>query len=212
MLDVQALSRKDASVNGPESPSRRFVDQGRPLTMYSDLIYVACPNCGARAQITPRPGLPELRYYSELLYRPRRLTCTACAATRSWSAKQRNNALVGVKLGGPSDPFFDLPLWLQTPCRGEVLWAYNERHLDILENYVAADLRERTDYRSNGAMLSRLPAWMKAAGHRADVLRAIRRLRIQLEQVASHDRSATMLDRTNRGPRGGNNYYFRPPY
>lgn len=154
----------------------RFLDRGRPLTMYSDLIQVVCPGCGGRAVVVPRPGLPELRYYSELLFRPRRLACGACGLTREWSAPRRGTALIGVRLGGPEDPFFGLPLWLRTPCRGHVLWAYNERHLDTLERYVAAGLRERTAWPTMG-MIDRLPAWIKAAGHREDVLRAIERLR-----------------------------------
>ncbi|MEW9532434.1 hypothetical protein AB0B72_28180, partial [Microbispora sp. NPDC049125] len=47
------------------------------------------------------------------------------------------------------DPFFGLHLWLQTPCCGNVLWAYNIRHLDLLEGYIGADLRERV-LRSRG--------------------------------------------------------------
>jgi hypothetical protein len=87
------------------------------------------------------------------------------------------------------DPFFGLPLWLQTPCCGNVLWAYNGRQLDLLAEYVGADLRERVS-RSPGegafrrfegveafTMLERLPAWIKSAGHRAEVLKAVARLR-----------------------------------
>ncbi|MGI5171658.1 hypothetical protein ACQEU3_45665 [Spirillospora sp. CA-253888] len=41
------------------------------------------------------------------------------------------------------------PLWLQRSCCGHVLWAYNVRHLDLLESYAAAKLREgRTVSRS----------------------------------------------------------------
>jgi hypothetical protein len=66
-------------------------------------------------------------------------------------------------------------------CRGEVLWAYNERHLDTLAAYMAAGIRERAAWPMMG-MLDRLPAWIKAAGHREDVLKAIGRLR---ERAAS---------------------------
>jgi hypothetical protein len=41
------------------------------------------------------------------------------------------------------DPYFGLPLSLQTPCVGNILWAWNEAHRTFLENYVAAALRER---------------------------------------------------------------------
>src|SRR6266508_5342224 len=64
----------------------RFLDRGRPLAMYSDLIHVVCPGCGGRAVVVSRPGLPELRYYSELQFRPRRLVCPACGTSRDWAA------------------------------------------------------------------------------------------------------------------------------
>ncbi len=142
----------------------RFLDRGRPLAMYSDLIHVVCPGCGGRAVVVSRPGLPELRYYSELQFRPRRLVCPACGTSRDWAAQRRNGALVGVALGGPSDPFFGLPLWLQTQCCGQLLWAYNGRHLDALQSYIGADVRERTG--PTMGMLDRLPSWMKKASNR----------------------------------------------
>ncbi|MBN6055024.1 hypothetical protein JYK22_24015, partial [Nonomuraea sp. RK-328] len=49
--------------------------------------------------------------------------------------------------------------------------------LDVLEAYVAAPLRERPVTAGSQTMLERLPAWMKAAGNREEVLAAIRSLR-----------------------------------
>jgi DNA-directed RNA polymerase subunit RPC12/RpoP len=163
-------------MSGTERAGARHLDQGRPLTIYSDRVYVVCPRCGSRAVVTERPGLPELRHYGELLIRPRRLACDDCALTREWTAERRRNTVIGVQLGGPDDPFFGRPLWLRTPCRGKVLWAYNERHLDALAAYVAATLRERGDGPVM-SMVACLPSWIKAASHRDDVLRAIERLR-----------------------------------
>ena len=182
----------------------RYLDRGRPLAMFSDLIHVVCPGCGERAVVVPRPGLPSLKYYSELRFRPRRLACAACGLTRDWTARRRANALVGVWLSGPDEPFFGLPLWLQAPCRGEVLWAYNERHLDMLEAYVTAGLRERTPWPSSQGMLDRLPAWIKASGNRADVLRAIRRLRdTRRRPPGAYGRSTERRDK---------DLYMRGPY
>src|SRR5215212_7033778 len=68
------------------------------------------------------------------------------------------------------DWYFGLPLWLQTPCAGQVLWAWNEWHLDWMERYVAADLRERTP-NINMSLASRLPRWIKSAKNRDEVLK-----------------------------------------
>jgi hypothetical protein len=41
------------------------------------------------------------------------------------------------------DNCFGLPLWLQTPCIGRTLWAFNARHLAYLKQFLQAELRER---------------------------------------------------------------------
>jgi DNA-directed RNA polymerase subunit RPC12/RpoP len=82
---------------------------------------------------------------------------------------------------GAVDPWFGLPLWLQMRCCGEVLWARNPSHLDFLENYVVARLRERAP-NQNGSTVSRLPKWMKSAKHREELAAAIARLRLTLVQ------------------------------
>lgn len=82
---------------------------------------------------------------------------------------------------GIIDPVFGLDLWLQAPFRGEVLWAYNGEHLAFLRDYVAADLRERMPKR-NRSLVARLPAWIKSAKNRDDLLGAI----AKLEAMASN--------------------------
>jgi hypothetical protein len=73
------------------------------------------------------------------------------------------------------DNCFGLPLWLQTPCAGHVLWAFNARHLAYLKEFLQADLRERRGT-TNASVVSRLPGWLKQAKHRGEALRAVGRL------------------------------------
>jgi hypothetical protein len=164
--------------------------------------------------VVPRPGLPELRYYGELQFRPRRLVCRHCGTTRDWVARQTRpsgGALIGVAFGGPNDPFFGRPLWLQTRCCGHLLWAYNRSHLDALRAYVAADLRQRTG--PTMGMLDRLPAWIKKANHRAEVLQAIDRLGDQLHRLTARERPAASYEQPDApGPRPVRDFYFRDPY
>ncbi|MEV6371362.1 hypothetical protein AB0L86_31220 [Micromonospora musae] len=61
-----------------------------------------------------------------------------------------------------------------------MLWAYNAEHLDLLEAYVSARLRERGRDMGGQTLVERLPAWIKDGKHRADVLDGIRRLRALL--------------------------------
>ena len=61
------------------------------------------------------------------------------------------------------------------------LWAFNRRHLELLESYVEAKLRERHEDEDQGwantSLVSRLPAWMKSAKNREEVLKGLARLR-----------------------------------
>jgi hypothetical protein len=77
-----------------------------------------------------------------------------------------------------------MPLWLVTPCANDVLWAYNLRHLELIESYMAATLRERRQAATygwpNSSLVSRLPKWVGAAKNRVQVLKAIARLKARL--------------------------------
>lgn len=147
-----------------DSPSLpvRHRDPGLRLIGYAERVLVRCPACGRRAvSMCRRDGY---RYLG-----PAALTCAHCGYVRRTS---RLAHVYGVSV----DPFFKQPLWLQTACCGHTLWALNVEHLDALEGYIGAQLREkRLDLAYT--MLDVLPAWMKAAKHREEVLRAVSRLR-----------------------------------
>jgi hypothetical protein len=78
--------------------------------------------------------------------------CPSCHQTTSlpicWTKHSFNGEAI--------DPVFGLPLWLQVRCRGGILWAYNGRHLNELQAYVAATLRVRTNM-ANGQCLLGCP-------------------------------------------------------
>lgn len=186
----------------------RHYDPGWSLARFAGRILVVCPRCGGQAVVVPRPGLSELKYYSELLYRPRRLACTMCSASDEWEAPVVHNGLVGVALGGTSEPFFGQPLWLQTRCAGEVLWAYNGEHVTELTAYVGAHVRERGPTRPTRSMFARLPSWMKLARNRAVVLAGLERLSALVDRTAPEDRSDAAHEHGDR-PRPYSTKYFR---
>ncbi|GHA07630.1 hypothetical protein GCM10010329_32950 [Streptomyces spiroverticillatus] len=155
-----------------------------------------------------RPGLPARRYCTDPLFMPRRLVCAAgCGATAGWEAPLVGRALVGVTMGGTEDPCFGRPLWLQTRCAGRVLWAYNEEHVGVLAGYVGAQLRERGSSSSTGAMIPRLPHWMKRAENRTDVLAGLDRLRDLAGRSAPEERSDAAYVQGEQ-PREQRNVYF----
>ncbi|MYS11744.1 hypothetical protein GTW71_36165 [Streptomyces sp. SID6041] len=157
----------------------RFKDRRERKSGYDflDEVLVHCPRCDGYARVTPHPAVPpeETQGGSARLDYPRRLRCTGCGFTKDWKAGP-------LHVGGPVDPCFQRPVWLQKSCCGHVLWAYNVRHLDLLNAYVGAKLRERGELVpwASTSLVERLPTWLKVAKNRTEILRSIRRLRATL--------------------------------
>ncbi len=156
-----------------QNVQRRFEDTGETTYDLLDEILVVCPRCKACARVVPlEPGRKDW-------LAPRRLTCTQCGYSRDWAEKtlrsirrdksnyNDNSTVV--------DPFFGEALWLQIRCGKETLWAYNYRHLTLIEKYVGAQLREHhrrpTFGWQNSSLINRLPRWMSAAKHRDAILK-----------------------------------------
>lgn len=144
--------------------SHRFQDSGQAL--YKMMDVVCCPCCQRSARVF---SLGEQKL---ALFGPKRLVCANCGYSKDWKKS-------AVCIGGRVDAYFRQPLWLQTPCCGQTLWAYNERHLKYLEDFISSDLRERIPS-TNRSIASRLPAWMKNAHNRNDLLKGIKRLKQKL--------------------------------
>ncbi|MBI5190646.1 MAG: hypothetical protein HZA22_08210 [Nitrospirae bacterium] len=134
----------------------RFQDDGSWIGDFSDEVLVVCPRCSGMATLTAvkdKDGRTA----------EHRRVCTSCGSTHTFGQVA------------------DYSLWLVTECKGNTLMALNERHLDYMESYVKAELREGNRdgsavYR-NKTVASRLPAWIKSAKNRDDVLKCIKRLR-----------------------------------
>lgn len=183
----QALTRPKIAATAFTVPVRsasmsttgtRFRDPGVRLRRFADDILACCPACSGQASIRPDPTVDDQR--AAPLHR--RLTCSGCGHIAAWSAPRHGNGRLLPHLSGPEDPYFGLSLWLRTDFRGHVFWAYNAAHLTLLEHYLTAGLRERSPAFSccEMSLLEQLPAWMKVAKHRGDILRAVHRLRVHL--------------------------------
>ncbi|MFB9902447.1 TFIIB-type zinc ribbon-containing protein [Allokutzneria oryzae] len=159
--------------------SSRFRDRQVTAWEFTDEVLVHCPRCRGRAVLVPPPGTST----ADSRWR-RRLVCPACG-----HAEDLTSHVVAYpgNQGRPDlcDPFdLGLRLFLQVPCRGEVLWAFNHAHVDYLESCVAASLRERSRrpdapnaWHRRMTMTAKLPAWVKSAKNRDEVRRALARLR-----------------------------------
>jgi hypothetical protein len=75
------------------------------------------------------------------------------------------------------DPASGLPYFLSVAVGRNVLWARNVAHLDLIEAYLAANLRDRQLNRTQMSLMERLPAWIKTGKNRRQLIAVIGRLR-----------------------------------
>jgi hypothetical protein len=153
-----------------EETKERFVDRGSHINGLADEFLIICPRCAHQARVLLN-GNVEFNPANHL-FKPRKLVCTHCAFTEIW---QKGT----VYAGGNVDWYFRQPLWLEISCCGKALWAYNHKHLEMLEDYVSAKLRERTK-KGRSSFLSKLPQWIKSAKNRDEILKAIGKLKEKL--------------------------------
>jgi hypothetical protein len=70
------------------------------------------------------------------------------------------------------------------PAAKNVLWILKQPHLDFMEHFVAADLREeRMPERSSRRLSSALPRWIISGKIREDVAHCLKKLRERLEET-----------------------------
>lgn len=144
--------------------STRFRDYATHLCQFEQPVLLQCPQCDRCARST--------YIQARSLWQ---VTCTHCSYAKTADGKTK-------RYGVAIDPVFSLPLWLQTTCCGELLWAYNADHLNFLEHYVQAALRERQGGKGDHHSIAvRLPRWMKLAQNRKSILKAMQCLKERLE-------------------------------
>lgn len=150
--------------------AKRFEDPGATISSFlGEPFLVVCPRCSRCARVARKSATEPT------------VTCLSCGYAKSYVSPY-NVMQIPNDQHEPTDPYFQLPLWLQEPIGGHVLWALNSAHLDYLESYVAATLRQRTHLRNwqNSSLASRLPRWLSSAGNRDALLAAIQQLRHKL--------------------------------
>ncbi|MEJ6481660.1 hypothetical protein N0Y54_10050 [Nostoc punctiforme UO1] len=158
----------------------RFRDYGKRLSDFEEEILVCCPQCDAYGELRLRSAkILTVNSEQSSPSSIKRITCQHCSYTKQQPKDAQRNSSYGIL-----DHFFGLPLWLQTSCCGQVLWAYNEAHLNFLESYVQSRLRERLPDDTlgwhNSSLASRLPRWIKLTQHREKVLQKIQQLKQRL--------------------------------
>src|SRR5579862_9869195 len=138
------------------------------VEQFKDKVLIQCPNCKKCALLrSTQYSHSERKWTCDCL-------CEHCAKT--WQFHPGGYAL------NDSRPYLCVPLWLQTRCKNHVLWAFNEKHLQFLEDYISQTLRKRP-LNFNGSLQSRLPRWILSAKNRTAVASGVRRLRAKLSAI-----------------------------
>jgi hypothetical protein len=162
---------------------KTFLNKNKTLIGLGYEFLVVCPHCAFCAKVV---ALDDSSPYVANV--KRRFVCTAYGTTKDKVMKANGYGQARVSyepkadyevilIGDPCDWYFQLPLYLQIECSGNTLWALNLEHLNYIESYIEAGLRESHPYYLS--VESRLPKWMKLAKNREDVLKAIQKLKVK---------------------------------
>ncbi|RLZ10994.1 hypothetical protein EAH57_01045 [Acinetobacter sp. 2JN-4] len=123
-----------------------------------------------------------IRQYARKSLIPREITvsCNFCLRENRFNDSAYTLRKISYSKVG-FDPYYSYPLFLNIAVRQGQICVYNLTHLEILKNFIQADLRERKFPNYNRSYFSRLPAWIKSTRNRKEILKAI----LRLEQMAS---------------------------
>ncbi|MBL7976440.1 MAG: hypothetical protein JNJ85_16090 [Candidatus Kapabacteria bacterium] len=123
-----------------------------------------CGNCGGIFNDETRY---TTKYQSKM-----KVKCKTCGIEKFYETKYE---LTYANSNQATDPYLGLPLWLQQPFEGHILWAYNFDHLHYLKEYVGAKLREAPSGGKH-SLAWKLPNFIKVAKNRDRILKTIGRL------------------------------------
>lgn len=158
---------------------------------YNDKRVLECKNCYYSLKDVPLKykayvdayccnNEDKIKFESQLLNkRPDKikLKCTVCNNTKEFKPKiEEVSFAFAWDCSVVREVFFNAELWYQNGFGKGFFWAYNLEHINYLERYIKADLRERNNNGSyNGTMISRLPKFVKAAKNRERLLKIIKK-------------------------------------
>ncbi len=140
--------------------SNRFQDENLLLSNFYQEVVVVCPTCAKKAMATVNDETKTARLF-----------CTSCGYN-----KETKTAIKNGSIEMPANQYFQAELWLQAPFKNDVFWAYNYNHLEYLESYISATIREHKD-RVGFTLLEKLPKFYHEAKNRDGLLKIIAKLK-----------------------------------
>ncbi|MDP5200538.1 hypothetical protein [Flavobacterium sp. DG2-3] len=140
-----------------------------PVYLYIAYGKEYCNNCFEKFEYQSQP-LKE----KPLMYKTK---CPHCDFQEEWKTKSyRIKEESKLDTGLVKDVWYNLSLWFQKEFDGSIFWAYNLDHIDYLERYIGADLRERNSKANyTSSLVARLPQFVKAAKNREKLLKILKK-------------------------------------
>lgn len=138
----------------------RFQDENLLLSDFYQEVDVVCPACAKKA-------MAKVNFETKSA----RLFCLHCGCN-----KETTTAIKYGIIEMPANQYFQAELWLQAPFKKDLFWAYNDKHLEYLERYISATIREHKD-RTGFTLLEKLPKFYHEAKNREGLLKIIAKLK-----------------------------------
>jgi hypothetical protein len=138
----------------------RFHDENLILSNFYQEVWVVCPSCAKKATA-------KVNFEAKVA----RLFCTSCGCNKETSIAIKNGIVETA-----ANHYFQADLWLKATFKNDVFWAYNDKHLEYLERYISATLREHKD-RTHFTLLEKLPKFYHEAKNREGLLKIIAKLK-----------------------------------
>lgn len=141
--------------------SNRFQDENLIISDFYKEVWVVCPTCGKMAIATVNFEAKGARLF-----------CIHCGYNKETTTSLIPKGTIDMS----ANWYFDVKLWLNAPFKNDVFWAYNDKHLEYLERYISATMREHKD-RTHFTLLEKLPKFYHEAKNREGLLKIISKLK-----------------------------------
>ena len=136
--------------------TNRFQDENLTLSNFNQEVWVVCPSCSKKA-------ITKVNFDAKTA----RLFCINCGFNKETSTKC---------IEASANYYFHAELWLKAPFKNDIFFACNDKHLEYLERYISAALREHKD-RTHFTLLEKLPKFYHEAKNRVALLKIIAKLK-----------------------------------
>jgi hypothetical protein len=140
---------------------KRFQDENLLLSDFYNDVWVVCPACAKMAICKTFEDIKKARLF-----------CINCGHNKEFSTSLGKNG----SISGAAHQFFRAELWLKAPFKNDLFYAFNDKHLDYLERYIGANLRENKA-RQHFTLLEKLPKFYHEAKNREALLKIISKLK-----------------------------------